>query len=301
MTMFSEAFAQIVAPFIAGMLVVALGLQGVIFIDFATFLFAVATLALARFPKPETSAVGKAAQGSILREAAFGWRYIMARPGLLSLLLYFAGTNFVSSIIGVVFTPMTLSFTTPEVMGSIMSVAGVGMLVSSILMSGWGGPKRRVLGVVGSGLAQGLCLIGAGWRADPWTIAAFGVVYFFSMPIMGGSSQALWQVKTEPDVQGRVFAVRRMIAWSSLPIAYILAGPLADNVFEPLMAANGALAGSIGQWLGVGAGRGMGLMFVVFGLMLTVFSAFMLLYPRLRNLEQEIPDAIPDRKQEAVL
>jgi hypothetical protein len=144
-------------------------------------------------------------------------------------------------------------------------------------------------------------LIGAGWRADPWTIAAFGVVYFFSMPIMGGSSQALWQVKTEPDVQGRVFAVRRMIAWSSLPIAYLLAGPLADNVFEPLMAANGALAGSIGQWLGVGTGRGMGLMFVVFGLLLTVFSALMLLYPRLRNLEEEIPDAIPDRKQEAVL
>jgi hypothetical protein len=283
------------------MFVVVIGLQGVIFIDFATFLFAVTTLALARFPKPETSAAGKAVQGSILREAAFGWRYIMARPGLLSLLLFFAGANFVSSIIGAVFTPMVLAFTAPEVMGSILSVAGVGMLVSSILMSVWGGPKRRVLGVVGSGLTQGLCLIGVGWRADPWTIAAFGVAYLFSMPIMDGSSQALWQVKTEPDVQGRVFAVRRMIAWSSLPIAYLLAGPLADNVFEPLMAANGALAGSIGQWLGVGTGRGMGLMFVVFGLLLTVFSALMLLYPRLRNLEEEIPDAIPDRKQEAVL
>jgi len=57
-----------------------------------------------------------------------------------------------------------------------------------------------------------------------------------------------------PDVQGRVFSVRRMIAWSSLPLAYILAGPLADRFFEPLFAVDGALARKAGLILGLSRG-----------------------------------------------
>ncbi|MFN8373270.1 MAG: MFS transporter [Anaerolineae bacterium] len=300
MTMLSEALAQIVAPIIAGALVLLIQVQGVMLIDFATFLFALTTLAIARFPRPETSSEGVKARGSLRSEAAFGWRYIRARPGLLSLLLYFAAVNFVSSIIGVLFTPMVLSFTTADVMGRVMSALGVGMLLGSLTMSAWGGPKRRVYGVVGSGVIQGICLVFAGWRADPLLIALSGLPYFFTTPIMGGSSQAIWQSKTEPDVQGRVFAVRRMIAWSSLPLSYLIAGPLADNIFEPLMQANGALAGSVGQWIGVGDGRGMGLMFILMGIVQTLFSLWALYYPRLRNLEAELPDVVTETPAEAV-
>jgi DHA3 family macrolide efflux protein-like MFS transporter len=296
MGMLGEALAQLVAPVLAGTLVVAFQVQGVMFIDFATFLVALTVLLIVRFPKPDTTEQGKEAKGSVLKEAAFGWRYIMARPGLLSLLLYFSATNFVSSLIGVLFTPLALSFTTPDVMGWIMSTAGFGMLIGSVVMSVWGGPKRRVLGVVGSGMIQGIFLIGAGLRADPVLMAVSGALYFLTFPIMGGSSQAIWQSKTEPDIQGRVFAVRRMIAWSSLPISYLLAGPLADFIFEPLMKAEGALASSIGQMIGVGPGRGIGLLIIVMGALQAVFSMFVLFYPRLRNLEDELPDVIPDEK-----
>jgi MFS transporter, DHA3 family, macrolide efflux protein len=297
MGMLGEALAQLVAPALAGMLVVVIQVQGVMFIDFATFLFALSVLLIVRFPKPDTTEQGKEAKGSVLKEAAFGWRYIMARPGLLSLLLYFAATNFVSSLIGVLFAPLALSFTTADVMGWVMSFAGFGMLIGSVVMSAWGGPKRRVLGVVGSGIIQGVFLMGAGLRADPVLMAISGALYFLTFPIMGGSSQAIWQSKTEPDIQGRVFAVRRMIAWSTLPISYLLAGPLADTVFEPLMAVNGALSGSVGQILGVGPGRGIGLLIVLMGATQAVFSLFVLFYPRLRNLEDELPDVIVDEKE----
>ena len=81
-----------------------------------------------------------------------------------------------------------------------------------------------------------------------------------------------------------------MIAWASLPLAYLAAGPLADRVFEPLLAEGGGLAGSVGRIIGVGTGRGIGLMFIVLGvvILLAVLAAF--LYPRVRDVDTELPD-----------
>lgn len=110
---------------------------------------------------------------------------------------------------------------------------------------------------------------------------------------MNGSSQAIWQRKVAPDVQGRVFSIRKMLAFSSLPMAQFMAGPLAEVVFEPALMAGGPLAGSVGTIIGVGPGRGMGFMFVLAGILLIVKTAIGIAYPRLRHLETELPDAIP--------
>jgi hypothetical protein len=77
----------------------------------------------------------------------------------------------------------------------------------------------------------------------------------------------------------------------SFTTAFVAAGPLADHVFEPLLSQGGALASSLGALIGVGEGRGIGLMFVIGGLfvMLAVVGGF--LSPRLRNVERELPDA----------
>ena len=120
----------------------------------------------------------------------------------------------------------------------------------------------------------------------------------FTMPIINGSSQAIWQSKVPPDLQGRVFSVRRMIAWSTLPLAYMIAGPLADNVFKPLLAEGGALAGSVGLVLGVGPGRGTGLMFVVIGFLAILAAGSGYLNPRVRKVEDELPDAIEEKPVE---
>ncbi len=113
--------------------------------------------------------------------------------------------------------------------------------------------------------------------------------------VVNGCSQAIWQSKVAPDVQGRVFAVRRMIAWSSLPLAYLVAGPLADRVFEPLLAVGGPLAASVGQFSGVGPGRGIGFLYMVLGLISLLAVVVALLYPRLRRVEAELPDVIGEK------
>jgi len=111
----------------------------------------------------------------------------------------------------------------------------------------------------------------------------------FCMPFTNACSQAIWQAKVAPDVQGRVFAVRRTIAWSSGIIAPLLAAPLADSIFKPAMTKGGALATSLGPIFGVGASRGVGVLITLVGLLTMAVSVIAFLTPRIRRVEWICP------------
>jgi DHA3 family macrolide efflux protein-like MFS transporter len=290
MVQMAEAVGQVIAPAVAGVLLAFGGLETVIFIDVVSFLAAVATLLVVRFPKAEVSAAGAAAAGSLMSEARFGWSYIKERHGLQALLWYFASVNLVFGFVGVLSFPLILGFADEVAVGNVFSAAGVGMVIGSLVMSVWGGPKRRVYGVLGADLVLGMALIGFGLRPSVTLITIGGMIGFIAIPIANGSSQALWQAKVEPDVQGRVFAVRRVLAQIAGPVAMVMAGPLADRVFEPLLQPGGALADSVGSVIGVGPGRGIAFLFIILGGLSIVFTLIAYLYPRLRNLEDELPD-----------
>jgi MFS transporter, DHA3 family, macrolide efflux protein len=298
LTQMGNAAADLLAPVVAGVLVVSIGLAGIVLIDFATFFVAVATLLCVRVPRAEPTAEGLAARSSLMREAASGWTYIRQRPGLLSLLGLLAATNFSMGMMQVLMAPMVLSFASAAILGRVVSVAFFGMLSGSLLMSVWGGPARRVSGILVFLLLQGATLVVGGLWPSATLIAAAGFVFLFASPIILGCSQALWQAKVAPDLQGRVFAVRRMVAWSTLPLGYLVAGPLADRVFEPLLAANGPLSVSVGRLIGVGKGRGIALLLIVLGLLVLTTVAAFSRYPRLRQLEAELPDMLPEKRME---
>jgi DHA3 family macrolide efflux protein-like MFS transporter len=287
-----EAMADLLAPLVAGALVATVGLQGILSIDLATYLAAVAALLVVRIPPPPVSAEGAAARGSLWREAWQGWRFIRRRPGLLALLLVFATTHVGMGMVQVLLTPMILAFASPAVLGRVLATAGLGMLAGSLVMSVWGGPRRRVAGILGLLVLQGVTLMVGGLRPNAVLVAAMASLYLFATPIITGCSQAIWQTKVSPDLQGRVFAVRRTIAWSTLPLTFLAAGPLADRLCEPLMAVGGPLAGSVGRVLGAGKGRGIALLIVVVGAFVLAVVAVAARQPRLRRLESELPDAV---------
>lgn len=294
MMQISQAAAQIVAPGLAGLLLYLVSLYGVILIDFTTFLVALATLLIVRVPRPSAAAdVSRTAKRSLLREAIYGWSYITQRPGLLGLLIFFAVNNFMLGIVTVLVTPLVLSYTSTAVLGTVLSVGGSGMLVGSLVMSAWGGFKRRVSGVYIFMMLSGVCMVLTGLRPAPTLLAVIAFIYFFGLPIVTSSSLAIWQSKTAPDVQGRVFALRSVVATSTAPIAYLIAGPLADRLFEPLLRdGSGAFAGSVGRLTGVGHGSGIGLIFILMGV-LTIFTTCVgILYPRIRLVDEELPDML---------
>ena len=291
---FGQAAAEILAPALAGALVQTIQLEGVILIDFATFILAVLTLLLVRFPTPPSAITGKPEKTSLRKEMAFGWQYISARQGLLGLLAFSTVVFFIWGMVGALITPMILGFTSSDTLGIVISVAGFGMLAGSLVMSIWGGPRRRINGVLCFEFLSGLCFLFIGLRPSFWTtaIGAFGA--HVTIAIVNGAYQAIWQSKVAPDVQGRVFASQQMIARAASPLAYLLAGPLADSLFEPLLATHGPLAQSVGRVIGVGPGRGIGLLFMVMGMVKMAATLIAHAQPRIRLVEDELLDAIDD-------
>jgi MFS family permease len=291
MAQMARAIAQVLSPALAGLLLLAIGLAGVILIDFGTFLFAVGTLMLVRIPRPQPSAEGAAQRRGLWREALQGWTYIRDRGGLLGMLLLFAALNFILGMVAALGTPMLLSFTTPDRLGAILSVGGLGMLVGSLVMSAWGGPRRCIHGVLGFLVIIGLGLVLVGLRPSAFWAGTGFFVALAAAPVVGGCSQAIWQRKVPADLQGRVFATRGMIAMAATPLAYLLSGPLADRFFNPWLLEGGLLADRVGRIVGVGPGRGIGLMFVIAGVLVALASLSGYLNPRLRRVEAELPDA----------
>jgi MFS transporter, DHA3 family, macrolide efflux protein len=289
---FGQAASQLLAPAVAGLLVGAIRVEGVMMVDLVTYLVALATLLAVRIPRPApvAGAAGDGEAGSLFAQARVGLRFIADRPGLRSLLLYLAMINLLAGFNMALATPLVLSSWSPADLGVVLSVSSAGLLAGSFAMGIHGGPRRRMSGVLGFGFLYGLGFVLIGFGNSVPAVAAASFLLMFCVPVINGCSQALWQTKVPPGMQGRVFAVRRMIAQGTLPLAFLLAGPLADSVFQPLMAEGGPLAAALGRILGVGPGRGIGLLYVVLGTLALGAGASAALSHRFQHLEDELPD-----------
>ncbi len=287
---FGQASSRLLAPFFGGILVMLIGLHGIVLIDFATFLFAVATLLFVRFP----NVLFRKQEGPLLQEVIKGWRFIAKRRGMVAMVVFFMGTNYFIGLFNVLNTPLVLSFATPAVLGTIMAANGVGVLVGGLVMSLWGGTRRRAEGMVGFFILFGLSAMIMGARPLPIfpTIGLFGLG--FSLAVANAHWLTIIQTKVGFELQGRVLSTNQMLSWLTIPLGHITAGPLADKVFEPLMAGSSPLAVAVSRLIGFGSGRGMGLLTVLAGLLVLAWSVLSYRYRPLRLMEDELPDAIPD-------
>ncbi len=291
----SQAIEMLVAPILAGVLFTLIGLSGIMIIDFVTYLVGVGVLLLVRIPQPDVARQESARAGTLLDDVRFGWRYLRDRDGLFWLLVYFALVNFLFNFAAVLTGPLVLSFGAAGVLGIVQMVSGVGMLIGSVVMSAWGGPRRRTHGVIGFIALASLGLLVAGLYPSAIFVGAGLFILTFCVPLASGPSQAIFQTKVDPAVQGRVFAMRNMISRAMMPLAFLLAGPLADYLFEPWMREGGALARTaIGALMGAGPGRGIALLFILSGLLLLGASALAFANRHIRLVEDDLPDALPD-------
>ena len=169
------------------------------------------------------------------------------------------------------------------------------MLVGTLVMSAWGGGKRKIYAMLGAFLLDGLFLAAVCLRASVALLAVCGFGAMFCGPITIAASQAIWQAKVAPELQGRVFAFRRAIAMSASLVAPLLAAPLADYVFKPAMAAGGVLAPVLGPIIGVGASRGTGVLISLIGLIIVATTLIALGAPQLTRVEVDLPDHDPAR------
>lgn len=288
--------SNIFAPALAAIFLGIIGIAGILTIDMFTFLVAIGALLLVHVPQPVTTQEGQKSRGSLWTESAYGFRYIYKRKSLLALLLIFFCVNLLAPFAFTLLAPMILARTGNDerALGIVQSAIGIGGLVGGIVLGIWGGPKRKINGIlIGLTLVtMGMLLIGLGQTPLMWALAAFFTIFF--IPIINGSSQAIWQSKVAPDVQGRVFASRGMIAQIGAPISMLLAGSLADHVFEPIMMPGGGGVPLFAWIVGTGPGAGMSLMFVIAGALGILVGLGGYAFPVVRNVEDILPDHIPE-------
>ncbi|HEX2189076.1 MAG TPA: MFS transporter, partial [Longimicrobiaceae bacterium] len=269
---FGGAGIRIVAPAIAGILLARIHAAGVLLIDVASFLAVLVVFLAIRIPQPHRAGPPRPRR-SILVDIGEGWRYVRDRPGIFGLLLYFSAIGAAPTIGMVLLTPLVLRTADVVVLGTVMSIAATGALAGGLLMSTWGGPKRRFHGIMLAGVLLGISMIVAGWRSSPWVVAAGAFGIMMGGPIMTASFNAFWQVRTPLELHGRVFSIITMVAESSMPVALLVAGPATDFLLEPLMAPGGALGEVLGPYLGTGPGRGIGLLYVGLGVFVLLVTA----------------------------
>ena len=284
--------SSIIAPIAAAALYGLVRLDGILLIDIITFLFALATLAIIAIPPAARSAEGEASRGGLLSEALYGFRYILARPSLFGLQMTFFMGNLLQTTVFVLFSAMILARTGNDeaTLALVNAALGIGGVAGGVAITVWGGFRRRIHGVLLGWIigSIGVVLVGIGQSVPVWIVGVLiGTVI---SPMINASNQAIWQSKVQPDIQGKVFSARVMIAQITAPLAMIAGGLLADNVFEPAMRPSGDLAGLFGGLVGVGPGAGMGLMFVLFGSLTILVGLAGYPIPAIRNVETIVPD-----------
>ncbi|GII96970.1 MFS transporter [Sinosporangium siamense] len=286
--------AQIAAPLAAGALLDGVGLVGVLALDLASFAVALIALLLIKLPAEVTRPGRKSDRSSFGSDLTFGFRYLRGRNGLLMLVVVFAGFNFLFAMAGGLVRPLILSFTSATALGVLMFFGGGGLFVGSLVMGAWGGPRRKMTGVYLFMLFGGAALILHAPWPSAFVLAVAAPAFLFTLPIVSGCVMTILQTKTAPTAQGRVLSAARLVGQSAMPLAYLTGGPLAEHVVNPLLQPGGVLAGTVGAVVGVGPGRGTALIFLVDGALLIGLGAVVYLLPRLRNLETDLPDALPD-------
>jgi len=283
--------SRVLAPILAAALIISIKLEGLILIDIISFLVAVGTLLLISIPQPKQSETGGTMRGRFIEDAGYGFRYIFSNRSLLGLQINFIAVNLLA-MSTVLRTPMILARTgnNEVALGFVSSIAAIGGVAGGLVMSIWGGPKRRIHGVLGGLILAniGRAAMGLGQDVYAWATTGFFVLFFIA--VCNASNQAIWQSKTPINVQGRVFAARRVTGQLSFPLAALIAGPLSDRWFEPAMSADGRLAPVFGALVGAGPGAGMSLLILFTAILGIIVPSLSYAIPVFRNVEDLVPD-----------
>lgn len=274
----AQSGANVVAPALAGVLLVLVGIRGVLLIDVLTFSAAVLTLWVVHIPNTPV----KLKQGSLTlgSRLTYGFRYIGARPPLRTLTVLYVFINVVGAVGMVLLAPLVLARSggSEVALGSVMAALGAGGVAGGLLMSAWGGPKNRMHGVLTGLFAVsvfGYGLTGLAITPLMATAGAFCITFF--LPLMVSSHGAIWQTYVPREVQGRVFAARQALGQGVMPVVMLGAGPLADTLSRtPALLAL------------FGPGAGMVVLFLATALLGVFVVAVGLVLPGVRRVEERL-------------
>lgn len=229
-----QGMLSIAAPPLGALVVGALPLYGIMMIDVITAIIAISPLLFVRIPQPENVNMEIVSPRAVLSDVREGLRYVWKWPGLLIVLFMATVINFLLNPTGAL-TPLLV---TRHFQGNawhlsaLESAFSLGMIGGGILLSVWGGFKKRILTSVVflAVMGAGVLITGTAPAALIWLAVAGNVIGGIANPLVNGPLFAILQSRIAPEMQGRVFTLVGSLAAAMSPLGMALAAPVADNL-----------------------------------------------------------------------
>jgi DHA3 family macrolide efflux protein-like MFS transporter len=222
---------NIIGPPLGALLLEVLPLYGVMLVDVGTAMLAILPLLFVHVPDPRRDGVN-AEKASIWADIREGLRYMRGWPGLMALV----GS---AMIVKIALTPafsllpllVSKHFKGGAAQLSLLeSVSGVGILVGGLVLSVWGGFRRKIyttlMGMMV--LSLGFVMLGLAAEDEFWMVLASTFVVGLMIPLIDGPIMAILQGVVAPELQGRVFTLMGSMVWLTSPFSLALAGPVSD-------------------------------------------------------------------------
>lgn len=284
----------LISPIIAGVLMRFFNIKMILLLDIGTFV--VAAIAVFIIKKHGTSDQVRPKlkfPGGI----AASFQYLRSKEGIFYLVLLVTLVDFHIAMLQSLFGPMMLTFTDYGTMGMALSVSASGMLLSSLVIGMRGLKKNRVTTLSLFLAFAGLFYAFMGIFTRVTVIVVFGFLFFAALPFVNTSLEVLIRSNVDNEKQGRIWALVYSISQAGYLLALGSAGFLADRLFCPLFYPDGALAQSFGAIIGTGQGRGIGFMFIVSGLFVTIIAFAIGRIKVIKSLGAPVNHEFPERKE----
>ena len=272
----------LISPIIAGLLMSVFDIKLVLIIDIMTFLIAVAAVFMI---KKQDVAPQKHEKQKFFHDMADSFRYLLSQKGVLWLVMLTSMVCFYVGFLQSLFGPMMLTLTNSKTLGIALSVSASGMLVSSLFI-GISGLKKSKVFILSLSLAlAGLFYALIGLFTTVVLIIIFCFLFFSTLPFVNTSLEVLIRTNVNNERQGRIWSMVSAISQMGYILAFGSAGFLADHLFNPLFYPDGALSQTIGQIIGTGQGRGIGFLFILSGLLVSILALIIGRIKKIRALE----------------
>jgi MFS transporter, DHA3 family, macrolide efflux protein len=287
----SNHSAIIIAPALAGYLYKVIGLSGIWLIDIFTFVVALSSLLSVKIPQP-VQIESNQNQVTFWQDLGYGLRYFVGNKSLQALLVVNLLFKFAHDVGDSLYLPLILSRTGNDtvVLGSLVTSAGLGGVLGALIISTWGGFRRKIKGILLGMIGVGLNKIVFGLAGTAWVWIPPQFICSLSFTVSGSSDNAIWLAKVAPNIQGRVFAARSLLLQLASAVAFLISGPLADNVFAPKFSQGGSFVNTLKGVFGTGTGAGIAMLYVICAICMFLVGLLGFSIAPLRNLEKILPD-----------
>lgn len=266
----AEASRYLVSPIIAGYLLTRLSLPMVLVIDLMTFIVAALTVIVIR--NLTIQPVYQDKKEEFIKDFKDGLTFIGSNDTVRRLLYITTVVTFLTGVLQVLIVPLVLSFTDPQTLGIIQSVAASGMVIGSLYVGVWSTTGNQYTILSWSLMGAGLFYILIGMSTDTALFMMTALCFFLTLPFVNTSLEVLFRQNISSEMQGRTWALISLVSQAGLLVSLATTGMLADRLFNPLLTRDGYLVETIGQIVGIGPARGSGLMVILSGFFLVMLS-----------------------------